>query len=460
MGKKLTKIVLAIFATFLTSVFIASPALGATSISISSPNNNSSISGDTFTVTGTATPKRAVTVSVNGSAVGTTTSDSSGNWALNVSGQSPGEKTVTATASVQYAYVVNSGAASMSVINTVTDEVVNTVNTTSNQNTIAISPDGNQLVTVSNIGGDGSIRVFSLADPENPVITNNLTAANTYAVNVAYSPNGTYFYVTSVQSGFGSSAVTRYSSSSPGTSSAVSGYNQSFPAGLALNSGGDTLYVSNVLSGTVSVVNTATNTQTSTFSTGGATNAGSIILGANNSNGYIAASNNDVIIPVNVTAGTTSSTIAVGDAPRGLTFNQDQSRVVVANFSGNSLSIINTANNTVVDTVSTGTGTSPQIPAYNSNFSKLYVTYVGSDQVALLNPTTFAVNSTISVGDQPTSIAFGATQSASATTSFTLTSGSLADTGQDMNSFIILSFALVVTGVVGASYVRYRYQHI
>lgn len=449
-----------ILAFFGTSIVLAAqllliaPVHAATAVSITSPTSGSTETGTSFTVTGTATADRKITVEVDGDEVGTTTSDGSGDWTLEVTGQDAGSKTITATASVQYAYVGNSNSATISVINTITDEVVNTVSSTTNTaGGIAISPDGTQMVSVSGYGGDGTVRVYSLADPETPTITNNITAANDNAVNVIYSPSGTHFYVSSVQDGFGASAVTRYVSATPGTTAAVTGFNQAFPAGMAFSSDGATLYVSNVISGTLSVINAGTNSQSSSFLTGGATYAGIIVLSDNDNDLYISSANQDAAIPVNIAGASAGTGITIGDEPQSLTFNSDQSRVIVANSAGNTLSSINTATNTVASTVSTGASTSPMFPGFNSDFSKLYVTFRGTDRVGVLDPDTLATTATITVGDQPVALALAPVESASDEVTFSLleeeavstsSAEALADTGQNTYLYFALACTLLI----------------
>ena len=441
----------------------AIPVSAVTTISITSPTSGEEVTGTSFTVTGTATADRLITVSVDGDEVGTTTSDGSGDWSLEVSGQSAGAKTVTATASVQYAYVGNANSATISVINTVTDEVVNTVSSTTNQSgAVVISPDGSQMISLSGYGGDGTIRVYSLADPENPSITNNLTAPDSYAVNAIYSPSGNHFYVTSVESDFSSSTITRYVSATPGTSAAVTGFDQIFPAGAAFASDGSELYVSNVISGSLSVINTGTNTQTSTFSTGGATFAGSMVLSSNDNDAYVSANNQDAVIPVDIGGASAGSSITVGDGPQGITFNEDESRVIVVNTTTNNLSSINTTTDTVADTVSTGASTSPRVPMFNSDFSKLYVTFNGTDQVGVLDPVTFATNSTITVGDQPWGLALGPVETATDTLNFNLLSATtssseetLADTGVNTYLYFAIAVALMLPSII---YLKRRFN--
>lgn len=436
---------------------VTNVAHAATTVTITSPTNGSTATGTSFTVTGTATADRLITVTVNGDEAGTTTSDGSGDWSLEVTGQDPGAKTIEATASVGYAYVANRGAATISVINTVTDEKVGSdISSVVNQQNAVISPDGTQMVTVSGFGVGNAIKVWSLADPEVPVITHSLTTALTHAVAVFYSPDGNYFFVSSEAGNFSSGMVRRYNSSDPTTSADVTGYNQNFPAYLSFSSDSSRLYVCNVISGTMSVINVATNTQLSTFASSG----GGGPLMSDDINGYSVRNNNDSVYPYNVQSETTGSPIAVGDGPVGSTFNQDQSRLLVANLLSDNISVINTGTNTVVDTVSTGTGSNPYTMAFTNDYSKVYLTEFGLDQISILDPTTLAETGTIAVGDAPSAVAMGPAQTATTSVSITLGSSStsntaadsLADTGQNTRNIELLAIVLLTSGLAIATY--------
>lgn len=440
--KQYKKLILAVI--FVTILAISLVPLGsikaATTISITSPTSSSTVNGTSFTVTGTATAKRAITVKVNSTTVGTTTSDSSGNWSLTVSGQSSGAKTIEATASVQYAYVPNQGASTISVINTVTDEKIGSdISSSVAQNNVVVNPSGTQMVSVSGFGAN-AIKVWSLADPEVPVITHNLTATGAHAIAVNYTPDGTYFYVSSEAGDFSGGTVTRYNSADPTISAAVTGYNQNFPAYPAINSGSTRAYVANVVSNTISVINIATNTQISTFASTG----GGGPLMSDDIHGYSVSNGGDSATPFNVQTETSGTAISVGDGPLGSTYSQDQSLLLVANATSDNISIINTNSNTVTNTVSTGTGSTPYFPAFTNDFSKLYVSEAGLDQISVRNPTTLATTGTIPVGDNPRQFSFSPIQTATTSISFTLSSASLASTGMDITTIVLLAGALII----------------
>ncbi len=452
MFKRLTSFVAAVLLVA-TMAFMPLAVSAATSVAITSPSNGSTAIGTSFTVTGTATAKRAITVKVNGTAVGTTTSDNSGNWSLNVTGQSAGAKTIEATASVQYAYVPNSGDSTISVINAVTDEKIGAdISSSVSQNNVVVSPSGTQMVSVSGFGAN-AIKVWSLSNPEVPVITHNLTAAGAHAIAVNYTPDGTYFYVSSEAGDFSGGTVTRYSSADPTISAAVTGYNQNFPAYPAMSSDSSRVYVANVGSGTMSVINIATNTQLSTFASSG----GGGPLKSDNIHGYSISNGGDSATPYNTQTETSGSAISVGDGPLGSAFNQDQSLLLVANATSDNISIINTNSNTVTSTVNTGAGSTPYFPAFTSDFSKLYVSEAGLDQISVRNPTTLVTTGTIAVGDSPRQFAFGPNQTATTSVSFTLAAASseeLADTGDSSKLAIYFAFSLIASGIAGIFVLR------
>ncbi len=454
-----------LLALFITSIFVvlqlsvAVPASAATTVAITSPTSGEEVTGTSFAVTGTATADRKITVSVNGDEVGTTTSDGSGDWSLEVSGQDAGAKTIEATASVSYAYVANTADATISVINTVTNEKIGSnISSGVNQTSVAIKPDGTQMVTTSGYGLGNTIKVWSLANPEVPVVTHTLTASGGIALGAYYTPDGQYFYAASEEGDFSAGYVRRYLSTDPTTSAAVTGYDQNFPAYVSFKSDSSRAYVGNVASSTMSVVNVSTNTQISTFAGGGGTGGGPLM--SDNIHGYALSGGSDSARPYNVDAGTFGSAISVGSGPRVGILNEAQNNYIVSNYSSDTLSVIDTNSNTVVSSPSTGAGSNPFGLAFSNDFSQLYVVESALDRVSVRNPSTYAVASNITVGDAPGVITLGPVESASTTVDFSLTSSStasgdsLADTGQNTYLYLALAGSLLIAPVV---YLRKRY---
>ena len=70
---------------------------------------------------------------------------------------------------------------------------------------------------------------------------------------------------------------------------------------------------------------------------------------------YIANSNSDTVSVIDTASNTVTATVAVGTQPFGVAVNPAGTRVYVTNLSSNTVSVIDTASNTVVATVAVGT---------------------------------------------------------------------------------------------------------
>jgi YVTN family beta-propeller protein/VCBS repeat-containing protein len=141
----------------------------------------------------------------------------------------------------------------------------------------------------------------------------------------------------------------------------------SSPSALAVGAGGR-LYVANTGSGTVSVIDTATNK----------------------------------VIDLNATASGVQS-ITVGSSPSALVIGTN-GRLYVANRGSNTVSVINTATNTV--TASIAVGSQPTSMALGPQ-GRLYVVNTGASSVSVIDTTSNSVvGQAISVGPSPTSVAF------------------------------------------------------
>ncbi|HEY6536451.1 MAG TPA: YncE family protein, partial [Candidatus Nitrosocosmicus sp.] len=90
--------------------------------------------------------------------------------------------------------------------------------------------------------------------------------------------------------------------------------------------------------------------------------------------------------------------------PYGVAYDPNDSRVYVADFGINSVSVIDTKTNTVNATISDGSGIYDV--AYDSHDGRVYVTNYGTSSVSVIDTKTNTVNATITVGTQPYGIAY------------------------------------------------------
>src|SRR6266571_2888359 len=166
------------------------------------------------------------------------------------------------------------------------------------------------------------------------------------------------------------------------------------PFGVAYDSGNGYVYVTNLGSNNVSVIN-------------GTIVVAAVPVGVNphgvaydSGNGYVYVANY-ISNNVSVINGTTVvATVPVGNCPLGVAYDSGNGYVYVANQNSNNVSAINET--TVVAAVPVGVN--PEGVAYDSGNGYVYVTNMGSNNVSVIDGTTVA--GSISVGIQPEGVAY------------------------------------------------------
>ena len=256
--------------------------------------------------------------------------------------------------SISYVYVANQGSNNVSVVRISDNSVVATINTGTEPYGIAsVTLSGTTYVYVSNTGS-------------NDVTVIN-TATNTVAATI---PVGVKPYYVAVS--------------------------------------GTDVYVTNSQSNTVSVIDATTNTVSTTIP------VGSYPRGIKAVSGYIYVANygdpnysggNSISVIDPATHGVISIIILPSsvDGPRGLTGSG--SKVYVSNFRSNNVSVINTATNSVVATVSVGKGPRGITPLGGN----IYVENFDDGTISVINTATDTVSATVTVGHSPTGMGVSGT---------------------------------------------------
>ena len=247
-----------------------------------------------------------------------------------------------------FAYVANYDSDNVSVIDTATNTVVDTVGVGDEPRGIAITPDGSRAY-VTNYGSDN----VSVID----------TATNTVMATVVVG---------------------------------------SYPDGIAITPDGSRAYV--VFDpNNLSVIDTATNTVVATVGVG--SDPGGIAITPDGSRAYVANELSSNVSVIDTATNTVVATVEVGSWPIGIAITPDGSRVYVANYSytHNNVSVIDTATNTVVSTV--GVGGNPIGIAITPDGSRAYVTNIFTDNVSVIDTATNTVVGTVGVGVGPFGIA-------------------------------------------------------
>jgi len=216
---------------------------------------------------------------------------------------------------------------------------------------------------------------------------------------VAVDPGGDV-YVTNFSSGSDTGTV---SVIDPATNRVISTIAVgSEPGGVAVGPGGD-VYVANYGSGTVSVIDPTTNRVISTIAVGSEPGGVAVDLGGDV---YVTNIGSGTVSVIDPTTNRVISTIAVGSEPYGVAVDPGGD-VYVTNFGSDTVSVIDPSINTVVGSPiavgsePAGVAVGPGGDVYVANSSSASDT----GTVSVINPTTNTVISTITVGSEPGGVA-------------------------------------------------------
>jgi YVTN family beta-propeller protein/VCBS repeat-containing protein len=354
--------------------------------------------------------------------------------------------------SFTYTVADNSGASSNTATVTVTVTAVNDAPvagtpafTVTNVNTASGVVTG--TVSVTDVDGPGLSYVLSGApDPAVGVVvvnagTGGWTFTPTGAARLAaYSGAGADSVDFAVTASDGQdSVVVTVSATIEGAEAAVTGSIAvgSNPSWLAVSPDGARAYVSNLFDGTVSVIDTATNTVIDTdagvagvnaISVGGS--AWDMALSPDGTRLYVTKQNNSTVSVIDTTtytlvdadpAAAGVNPISVGGQPWGLAVSPDGTRVYVTSRTTNTVAVIDTATNTLIDT-DPGTagvtpitvGGQPLDAAVSPDGTRLYVANWSDGTVSVIDTAAYGVIDTdpatagttpITVGGQPAAVA-------------------------------------------------------
>jgi YVTN family beta-propeller protein/autotransporter-associated beta strand protein len=175
-------------------------------------------------------------------------------------------------------------------------------------------------------------------------------------------------------------------------------------------------YVTSNLTNQVRVIDTSTNTVVQTVAAG-LNGAFGVAVSPDGTRVYVANNGGNVnsvsVFSADSVTGQLSAltTITVGDDPRAITFSRDGSRAYVANQdslgAGNgSVSIINTATNSVIATVNTGGQLSDV--ALNPAGTRAYAVDIGGNKVYVIDTATNTVTATVATGASPRGVVVSA----------------------------------------------------
>lgn len=287
------------------------------------------------------------------------------------------------------AYVGNNSANTVSVIDTATNKVTTTITTGTAPNGVSITPDGTKAYVSNEL--DGTVSVVSTAT--NTVLTTITTGGAPQVSQV--SPDGGTVYVAD-NDGNGLDVIDTATDTLRSTVPAVG-----LPVGLAISPDGSLIYLADRYTNTIAAVATQSLTVTATIPAGQTPIA--VAFSLDGGTAYVANANfqgSGSVSVIDVATNTITSTIAVGNGPTGLAVTPDGTKLYVANLIDNTVSVIATATGSVTATLPTPGGavavaiTPDGQTAYAAGFTVTPITVA-----------TGAVGAPIQVGAAPSSVA-------------------------------------------------------
>jgi YVTN family beta-propeller protein len=226
----------------------------------------------------------------------------------------------------------------------------------------------------------------------------NVSAAVTVGAKpfgVAVNSAGTKVYVVN----YGAGTVSVIDTSSNTVSATVTvGAN---PYGVAVNPAGTKVYVANSGAGTVSVIDTSSNTVSATVTVGA--NPRAVAVNPAGTKVYVANNGAETVSVIDTSSNTVSATVTVGANPYGVAVNPAGTKVYVANNGAGTVSVIDTSSNTVSAPVTVGAN--PFGVAVNPAGTKVYVTNYGAGTVSVIDTSSNTVSAPVTVGANPFGVA-------------------------------------------------------
>ncbi len=293
-----------------------------------------------------------------------------------------------------FAYITNQLDDNVSVIDTATNTVTTTIAVGDFPDAVAVNPAGTRVYVTNR--GDNTVSVVNTT-------TNTTVATVTVGLDprgVVVNPAGTRVYVAN-NSGNTVSVIDTGSNTVVATVPVGS-----FPWGIAINAAGTRVYVANYGDDTVSIIDTATDTVVGVplvvgnGPLGVAVNPAGTRLYVANSLENVNPANEGTVSVIDTGSNTTIATVTVGEDPYGIAVSPNGTRVYVSNCCSQSVSVLETTGNTVVATVTVGNN--PAGISINQAGTRVYVANGGDNTVSIIDTATNTVVGTpVAVGGQP-----------------------------------------------------------
>lgn len=271
-------------------------------------------------------------------------------------------------------YIANYGDGTVSVVNVVTNSVINTINLGLNNSHpygMVFRPDGSLAYVTDH--QTNSISVINVAT--NTVINNiTVSPSTTDPQGIGITPDGTLLYVANNQANNVSVIDT---ATNTAINNVIVG---SSPTGVAISPDGTLAYVTNQGDATVSVIDIATNSVINVISVQSGPNYISFL--SNGKFAYIANEGTDIVSVIDVATNSVVKYIVVGSGPYGTALDNLNQFLYVANQNDQTVSIVNVASNTTIATVPIGSA--PNYVTVNPVSGLAYITNAGGNTTSVV----------------------------------------------------------------------------
>ncbi len=300
-----------------------------------------------------------------------------------------------------YAYITNYADGTVSIIDTDTDTVKDTVKIEAMKDAggkplgIAFTPDGSKVYVANTLEAGVYANSVSVIDTETKSVIGAVDVGN-YPFGVVVTPDGKEVYIAN----WGDTTVSVIDTNTNEVTALINTGNS--PTGIAFTPDGKKAYVTNSGEGTVSVIDTATKKVTAKVQQVDYTCWG-VAVNPAGTKVYVANQLSTNITVIDTNTNRVTATVKAGDSPYGVAFTPDGTKAYVTNSGDGTVSVINTTTDTVTATINVGS--SLLGVAVTPDGKKVYVANVDSDTVSVIDTRINKVTATLNVGTSP--VAFG-----------------------------------------------------
>jgi YVTN family beta-propeller protein len=236
-----------------------------------------------------------------------------------------------------FVYVSNYGSDSVSVIDTSSHDVVDTITVGDGPIALSMTSDG-AFVYVNNY----LARTVSVIRTEDNTVIGDPIGVGTYPYAISMAPHGDHDYAYVTNYGSGSVSVIDTSTHSFIENITVG----PSPWGVSLTRDGAFAYVAHY-GGSVSVIDTSTHDVVDTITVGGAISG--ISVTPDGTHAYVTNYGSGSVSVIDTSTHEVVVTVSVGNGPDGIAMTPNGAYVYVNNYLDDTVSIIQTSGNTVID---------------------------------------------------------------------------------------------------------------